>query len=168
MVMATGTSEDLSYLMLLWSEDKAATHISGIDIDHQLLKCCDDVLRKDMCPTYDHTCTKCGMRHHHGGDWCQTRRKQAQTGTNAQAPQDDASTIFYGMTTPSDTQALGFCTPLNPTSWYQPWFSHATIPAKHQVLVQNGVTEKTPHSVSTKMTAAINHNIGIVGTIISV
>ena len=44
MVMAARTNEDWSYLMLLWSVDKAATHISGIATDHQLLKCSDDVL----------------------------------------------------------------------------------------------------------------------------
>ena len=51
-VTAAGTSEEWSYFELRWSEYKAATHLSGTDVAHQLLECCDESLRKDLTRTF--------------------------------------------------------------------------------------------------------------------
>lgn len=51
-IAASGTSEEWAYFEQRWSEYKAATHLTGLEVIYQLLECCDEPLRKDLTRTY--------------------------------------------------------------------------------------------------------------------
>lgn len=47
-ISAAGSSEDWSYFLTCWDDYVGATNVTGKDKVIQLLKCCDEQLRKDL------------------------------------------------------------------------------------------------------------------------
>ena len=50
-VAMAGTTEDWEYFQLRWQDYKEATEITGSELIIQLLKCCEDDLRRDVMRT---------------------------------------------------------------------------------------------------------------------
>ena len=51
-ITTSGTSEEWLYFCQRWTEYKAATKLTGVDVVYQLLECAEEPLRRDLNRTY--------------------------------------------------------------------------------------------------------------------